>query len=170
MDIPIRLSPSGPVIATLAAGAMLRLAEQTAEALTHVGTVAESPFGSALQATLANPKADKKYRIEAECSLLHTGAATQQLITAVLEVSYDAGVSWVTAETIGLILNPTTQLHVHPRAILATLPSFPNPAPASVIARMTLKKSAVSDPVVVNAFGVEGGTATGYISISEHVP
>lgn len=165
MDIPIRLSPSGPIIATLAAGAMLRLAEARAAALTAVGVVADSPFGAALQPALPAPSATKKYRIEAECSLLHTGAATQQLITAVLEVSYDLGVSWVTAETVEYILNPDTQVHVHPRYILNTLPAFPTPAPASVRARMTLKKSAADAPVLVN-----GNTLKiGYASISEHI-
>lgn len=109
MSLPIRYSPSGAVIATLASGARLRLTE-TAAVITGPGpgtinipaaadassVICTDGFGgaSAIVLTLANPLQANQYRAELELDVINTSTNVEGQVVLYLDTSVDGGTTW----------------------------------------------------------------------------
>ncbi len=110
MTLPIRYAPSGPVIATLGTGAILRLAEFNSTmagpgpgtlaipvAADSSSVISSDGFGgsAALVLTMDNPKEDLLYRSELSLDVVSTSTNVDAEVVLYLDTSIDGGTTWV---------------------------------------------------------------------------
>lgn len=156
----ILLSPSGDPIGQIGPGARIRMAEgQRDGSQTIAVAVAEllpDGLGVGLRVSLTKPKANRKYRVE--CEFDCGGNATGNSITTQLQVSYDNAATWVNLDTPDPAIDASSSeplVHVHPRFVLQTLPSFPAVAPASAIFRANVNGTAATGNILRARMSVE---------------
>lgn len=114
MLLPIRYSPSGPIIRNAAGGDAvpgegfrLRLSEvlDSQGALTLSGTPQDMPSnGADFIATLANPKPGLRYRASAQVNLTTTGAGGKQVLA---RFAWNAGNGWVNGPAFQVVVGAT---------------------------------------------------------------
>lgn len=111
MTLPIRYSPSGPVIATLGTGAQLRLSEfNSTIGATGGGTlsvpvdpaspgavISSDGFGGsqALVLTMTNPTEANLYRAELSLDVVNNSTNVDAEVVLYLDTSIDGGTTWV---------------------------------------------------------------------------
>ncbi len=103
MNIPIRLAPSGPVVATMGAGAQLRLVEATttsinANTIPTVPAVLGNPIGSATfgPLILTKPAPTNNYRATVVADVYNPTTNVLAQVELYLDVSKD-GINWTQA-------------------------------------------------------------------------
>lgn len=101
MNIPLRVPPSGPVIATLGTGALLRLVEATttsinANTIPTVPAVIGNPIGSATFPPLSmqHPDPAKNYRATVVCDVYNPTTNVLAQVELYIDTSRDAGATW----------------------------------------------------------------------------
>lgn len=102
MTLPIRYSPSGAVLATLGAGARLRLTEANSVmggslAVPAVAdVVSANGFGdpTAIVLTFTNPKEANLYRAELSLDVQNTATNVEGEVVLYLDTSVDGGTTW----------------------------------------------------------------------------
>lgn len=117
MSIDIRLSPSGPVLATLAAGAVLRLTEaaSTLTGNTSIPTIPDvicpDGFGNtdAIVLTLPSPKEGLSYRANLSLDIVNNSTDVQGAVALYLDVSVDGGTVYQNIYKNGHLIEP-----IHP--------------------------------------------------------
>jgi hypothetical protein len=144
---------------------MMRLveAEGTAQ-VTAITTVAQEIFGP-LRVELDAPEEDLRYRIYASFDVINNSSATAMTVAGELDVSYDDGVNWETAEIVERRIHPRSQENINPTFILDNLPAFPTVAPESVLVRLRSYGS-IDGAGIVQVNNPESGV---YLGLSEHL-
>lgn len=102
MNIPIRLAPSGPVVATFGSGAILRL-QDTTSLMTGSAAIPLAPglicpdgFGAtdAIVLTIPTPNALLKYGAELELDVVNNSTSGAQEVVLYLDISIDGGTTY----------------------------------------------------------------------------
>ena len=181
--LPIRYSPSGPVITNTEGGSLipgegmqLRLVEGTTTVDTDADDWAAetdvelkydpstliAPF---LRPRLENPLATRRYRVTGAVDTVTTEATA--VITAKVWVSYDEAATWGIVATCSYN-QPYGQTKHNRIDMVMTLGSLmlspvPDPAPASMMVRLTMR----ADVTGVNYSAPAGDGGTGFLQLTE---
>lgn len=189
MNLPIRYSPSGAVIATMDSGARLRLTESTivmggSLAIPDVAAViGPDGFGDAdaLVLTFASPKQLALYRAELQLDVINASTNVGAEVVLYLDTSTDGGTTWtnraktmhkVGAAALGQVRPVRINLDVTEGSNLGIFDSVP-PASLKLRARASLPVG-VAASVTVDSLATSGGgtpvagcTGTIHMSLEE---